>query len=924
MADEAHDQLDGWGEPVGTFDHQRQRHQHRRGRGRGRRGAAVVHHGPATTDLRSRSTKSASCADLRSPPSRPPPTIARSSPPPRPAIAAALDALLRRHHERLWRLCRRVVGNDPDAEDALQDALDRHRPRHPPLRRPVGVQHLVVPGGDQRLPRRAAPAAAPAAPGRARRRRVPATASGRRRAGRRGPARARHDGRRPVFGAGDRAPATAASRRSAGGSTSTPRWPGSRRLPRRRRAARPVRPRLRRDRPRPRHPARHGAVPHRPGPRPARRPAGEPGGPADRPTPAHDPRRPPHPARPTPARPRRPLAPHDERGVRRSSTGCSTTAERARRRRHAARRGWRGRPPMEADAPTPRCRDVPAGRPRSRRVDRRRARPRLAAVRRRRAARADRAPTPAGPTTSARPRRAPRAGPRLPPGRLAGRRAAAAVLLVRRPSPWLAGSSSATTRSDDATAALRQPPTRRRPAARPRTRRTAADEAPPRPRRPGAGGDRRDPGRGRAAGAAASRPVTSAASPSADDLVDAAQRALRTPRAPARPRPGRRPRVAGDRPAPRARAACPMPFDRRRRATPWSGARHGVGRRRDRRRVACRAHPTAIGSSPSTPAATSLVDGRSADPASGLLTAACTRPSPCRAASAPEAARRRASRLPHHGERHHIRPIRRRLPVPPPPERDWPAQAADTIERVVGTVRDKTTGPALTVARAVVYGTFAALVGTACLVVLIIGAVRLLDMLPARQRVRRGPHVGGLPHRSAWCSSSPAPCCGPAASRPGRSEPRTTLSTHVAASRRTTIAPIQTGHTHVSRQPQGHHHRLGPRRPDRRRLHGPGQPRAAAARGRAVVDQRPARWAAHAHHRGRELPRVPRGRHGPRADDAVPRAGGALRHRGPHREGQSRVDLSARPVRRVGRRPRRRRAHLHGRRRSSSPPAPSR
>ena len=35
----------------------------------------------------------------------------------------ALDALLRRHHERLWRLCRRVVGNDHDAQDALQDAL---------------------------------------------------------------------------------------------------------------------------------------------------------------------------------------------------------------------------------------------------------------------------------------------------------------------------------------------------------------------------------------------------------------------------------------------------------------------------------------------------------------------------------------------------------------------------------------------------------------------------------------------------------------------------------------------------------------------------------------------------------------------------------------------------------------------------------
>jgi hypothetical protein len=71
------------------------------------------------------------------------------------------------------------------------------------------------------------------------------------------------------------------------------------------------------------------------------------------------------------------------------------------------------------------------------------------------------------------------------------------------------------------------------------------------------------------------------------------------------------------------------------------------------------------------------------------------------------------------------RPVR--LPAPPPPEHDWPAEAADTIERVVGSVRDKTTGPALTFSRAVVYGTFATLVGTACLVVFVIAGVRLLD-----------------------------------------------------------------------------------------------------------------------------------------------------------------------------------------------------
>lgn len=68
------------------------------------------------------------------------------------------------------------------------------------------------------------------------------------------------------------------------------------------------------------------------------------------------------------------------------------------------------------------------------------------------------------------------------------------------------------------------------------------------------------------------------------------------------------------------------------------------------------------------------------------------------------------------------------LPGPPPPGSDWPAQAADTIERVVGQVRDKTTGPALTAARAVVYGMFGGIVSLACLVVLIIAAVRVVDV----------------------------------------------------------------------------------------------------------------------------------------------------------------------------------------------------
>ena len=35
----------------------------------------------------------------------------------------ALEALLRRHHDRLAALCRRICGNDADAQDATQEAL---------------------------------------------------------------------------------------------------------------------------------------------------------------------------------------------------------------------------------------------------------------------------------------------------------------------------------------------------------------------------------------------------------------------------------------------------------------------------------------------------------------------------------------------------------------------------------------------------------------------------------------------------------------------------------------------------------------------------------------------------------------------------------------------------------------------------------
>ena len=73
----------------------------------------------------------------------------------------------------------------------------------------------------------------------------------------------------------------------------------------------------------------------------------------------------------------------------------------------------------------------------------------------------------------------------------------------------------------------------------------------------------------------------------------------------------------------------------------------------------------------------------------------------------------------------------------------------------------------------------------------------------------------------------------------------------------------------------------------------------ARDRGRAVEHQRSARRPADAHHRGRELPRLPRRHHGPRADDQLPRAGAALRRRVPHREGD-RDRLQRTPVQGVG------------------------
>ncbi len=54
-------------------------------------------------------------------------------------------------------------------------------------------------------------------------------------------------------------------------------------------------------------------------------------------------------------------------------------------------------------------------------------------------------------------------------------------------------------------------------------------------------------------------------------------------------------------------------------------------------------------------------------------------------------------------------------------------RAADGIEQLVGGIRDKTTVPLTTVARALVFGLLAAVMGTATLVLVAIGAVRAVN-----------------------------------------------------------------------------------------------------------------------------------------------------------------------------------------------------
>ena len=65
-------------------------------------------------------------------------------------------------------------------------------------------------------------------------------------------------------------------------------------------------------------------------------------------------------------------------------------------------------------------------------------------------------------------------------------------------------------------------------------------------------------------------------------------------------------------------------------------------------------------------------------------------------------------------------------------EGDWPVRAADTVERVVDTVRSKTTGPAIVASRAVVYGFVGAVLGIIAVTLLIAALIRVLDVYMPR------------------------------------------------------------------------------------------------------------------------------------------------------------------------------------------------
>jgi tetrahydromethanopterin S-methyltransferase subunit D len=60
---------------------------------------------------------------------------------------------------------------------------------------------------------------------------------------------------------------------------------------------------------------------------------------------------------------------------------------------------------------------------------------------------------------------------------------------------------------------------------------------------------------------------------------------------------------------------------------------------------------------------------------------------------------------------------------------NWAPDLADTVERLVASVREKATRPAVHVARGVVFGTLAGILGLIAVVLLVVGATRGVQAL---------------------------------------------------------------------------------------------------------------------------------------------------------------------------------------------------
>jgi len=69
------------------------------------------------------------------------------------------------------------------------------------------------------------------------------------------------------------------------------------------------------------------------------------------------------------------------------------------------------------------------------------------------------------------------------------------------------------------------------------------------------------------------------------------------------------------------------------------------------------------------------------------------------------------------------------MPANPLTDPNWAADLADTVERVVGTVREKATTPVVHITRGIVYGLLGVFLGIAAVVLLLIGMTRGIQAL---------------------------------------------------------------------------------------------------------------------------------------------------------------------------------------------------